>query len=188
MSLQDLFAALDAESAAELERERLDRETQSAQIVAAARAQAEALRARTVAAATAQARGRARAILAEARTVATRTVRAARADALDAAHAAAAAALEGLPGTAVGAATTAAGLAEAAEALPSWNRVRIHPADAAAVSDRVPAGVTLVADLDDGGCLVTDDEGTSVDNTWRTRFANLWPQLRVELGASWDEA
>jgi hypothetical protein len=74
---------------------------------------------------------------------------------------------------------------EALGALPRATTVRVHPADAARLRSDVP--VMVVADLGIGGAVADDTEGRYLDNTYLTRLANVWPDLRVELSRSWEQ-
>ena len=49
------------------------------------------------------------------------------------------------------------------------------------------ATVQLVADLEHGGAVVEDGEGRYVDNTYPTRLANTWPDIRAGLSDSWEQ-
>jgi V/A-type H+-transporting ATPase subunit E len=44
----------------------------------------------------------------------------------------------------------------------------------------------LVADLGTGGAIAEDNQGRYIDNTYVTRLANTWPEIRAELSRSWD--
>ena len=90
-----------------------------------------------------------------------------------------------LPGTPIGAAAASACLEEALAALPLASMVRVHHADAAALRPDVP--VKVVADLAAGGAIAEDTEGRYLDNTYLTRLANAWPDLRVALSRSWEQ-
>jgi vacuolar-type H+-ATPase subunit E/Vma4 len=186
MALRDLLAALDAESSAELELGRQEREREAGRILAAARVEADRARTETIAAARARAGEEARQILAGAREEARRVQRRARVQALEAVHDAVGHALAGLPGTDDGAAATAESLTEAVAVLASATRVHVHPADAAAFSGAATEWLEVLTDLDDGGVLLEGDAGLSVDNTWRTRFDNIWPGLRIGLNNEWS--
>jgi vacuolar-type H+-ATPase subunit E/Vma4 len=123
-------------------------------------------------------------LLAAARSDARRAVRAARDDALEEVLAAVRQRLLELPGTPAGAAATAACVEEALGALPRASTARVHPADAATL--RSDVSVRLLADLGTGGAIVEDNEGRVIDNTYLTRFANAWPDVRVALSRSWE--
>jgi V/A-type H+-transporting ATPase subunit E len=47
--------------------------------------------------------------------------------------------------------------------------------------------VKVVADLGAGGAIAEDTKGRYLDNTYLTRLANAWPDLRVALSQSWEQ-
>ena len=185
MALRDLLAALEEEGAAEYERARQERRRQAGQILSEARELAAKAGHDRVAAAEAAAHDDARRLLADARSGARAAGRTARDDALEEVLAGARQSLSELPGTPVGAAAAAACMEEALGALPSATTVRVHPADAARLRSDAP--VKVVADLGVGGAIAGDSEGRYLDNTYLTRLANAWPDLRVELSRSWEQ-
>jgi V/A-type H+-transporting ATPase subunit E len=185
MALRDLLSALEEEGAAEHEKALQERRHQADQILSEARERAAREGHETVAAAEAAADEQAQRLLAAARSGARLAVRAARDDALEQVLAEARQSLAELPGTPTGAAATAACVEEALGALPRAATVHVHPADAAALRSDLTA--EEVADLGTGGAIAEDAEGRYVDNTYVTRLANAWPDLRVELSRSWEE-
>jgi V/A-type H+-transporting ATPase subunit E len=90
-----------------------------------------------------------------------------------------------LPGSVEGQRLAAACAEEAVLVMPKATSVHVHPADAAALGPEVT--VPIVADLEDGGVIAEDGQGRYIDNTYLTRLANTWPQLRAELSRDWDE-
>lgn len=185
MALRELLAALEEEGAAEEERAEQDRRREAARILTEARERGAKTRAVVLAAAETDAQQEARDLFVAARFGARRAVRTARDEALSQVLERVSERLSELPGTSVGAAATSGCVAEALRALPHASTVRVHPADAASLPSAVP--VKLVADLGTGGAFAEDDEGRYVDNTFLTRLANTWPEIRVGLGRSWDE-
>lgn len=185
MALSDLLEALEEEGAAEHEKAEQDRRREAARILAEARERGAKTRAAVLAAAETDAQQEAQGLFVTARFGARRAVRTARDDALAEVLKLVRERLTELPGTSCGAAATNGCVAEALRALPDASTVRVHPADVASLP--VPMPVNLVADLGTGGAIAEDDQGRYVDNTFLTRLANTWPQLRVGLGRSWDE-
>ncbi len=185
MALRDLLEALEEEGAAEHERAEQDRRREAARILAEARERGAKTRAAIVAAAEADAQQEAQDLFVTARFGARRAVRTARDDALAEVLTRVRERLTELPGTSGGAAATSGCVAEALRALPGASTVRVHPADAASLA--APVSVRLEANLETGGAIAEDDEGRYVDNTFLTRLANTWPELRVGLSRSWDE-
>ena len=186
MALRELLAALEDEGVAEHELVQAESMRRAAQIITDARARAVDVCADGVAKAEATASREAEGILAEARAAAQLALRTARHEAVKAVRARAEERLSELPGTAAGTPPARACLVEALAALPRAVRARVHPADAAALS--TGAAVELVADLDGGGAVVEDDDGRYVDNTYATRLANVWDELRVDLSRPWEQA
>jgi V/A-type H+-transporting ATPase subunit E len=186
MALQDLLTVLEEDAAAEHELAQAERRRVAAHVIADARARAVDLCAEAVEAAESVARQEAHGIETQARAAARLAVRDARDTALAAVLAQARERLQELPGTHAGAAMTRACLAEALAALPRPTRVRVHPDDAAAVPPEVAP--MLVPNLQCGGAIAEDDEGRYVDNTYATRLASAWPELRAELSNSWAQA
>lgn len=184
MALRNLLDALEEEGAAEHRLAQTERESLIARILTDARARAVDVCADGIAAAESAAHQEAHSLLGQARTAAQLAIRAARHAALEAVFARVREQLRRLPGTAAGTAAAGACLEEALAALPQAVRVRVHPADAAALSPGV--GWELIADLDGGGAVVEDDEGRYVDNTYATRLANTWAELRIGLSRSWE--
>lgn len=185
MALRDLLDALEEEGAAEHEKAEQDRRREAARILAEARERAAKTRAAVLAAAETEGQQEAQDLLIAARFGARRAVRTARDDALAEVLKRVRQRLTELPGTDVGAAAASGCVDEALLALPNATTVRVHPADAASLPFPLP--VKLIADLETGGAIAEDDEGRYVDNTYLTRLANTWPQLRVGLGRSWDQ-
>lgn len=185
MALRNLLDALEEEGAAEHEVAQSERNRRTAEILTDARARAVDVCADGIAAAEASARQEAHSLLSQARTTAHLATRTARHAALDAVLDKVREQLRQLPGTRAGIAAAGACLEQALAALPQVKRVRVHPADVAALS----AGVEqeLIADLEDGGAVVEDDEGRYVDNTYATRLANTWAELRIGLNRSWEQ-
>jgi V/A-type H+-transporting ATPase subunit E len=68
--------------------------------------------------------------------------------------------------------------------MPRATTVHVHPADAATL--RAEGTFRIVADLEHGGTIAEDDQGRYLDNTYLTRLANTWPEIRAELSGSWD--
>jgi V/A-type H+-transporting ATPase subunit E len=185
MALGDLLAALEEEGAAEHERARQERGRQADQILSEAREHAAKASRDSVAAAEARANETAQRLLAAARSDARAAARVARDDALEEVLTGVRQSLSDLPGTAIGAAAASACLEEALAALPLASTVRVHHADAAALRSDVP--VKVVADLGAGGAIAEDTKGRYLDNTYLTRLANAWPDLRVALSQSWEQ-
>lgn len=187
MALEDLLTALEDQGAWELEQAQAESNRLAAQIIADARALAADRWADGVATAESVARQQADDLLTTARTEARRALRTARRQAAMELLADAHQRLRELPGTLRGAAAVAMCLEEALAALPRATRVPVHPADATTVAALLPTGVgpELIADLGGGGVLVEDDEGRYIDNTYATRLANAWPELRGDLVSQW---
>jgi V/A-type H+-transporting ATPase subunit E len=68
--------------------------------------------------------------------------------------------------------------------MPEATTVHVHPADAATL--RPEATVQIVADLERGGAIAEDNQGRYLDNTYLTRLANTWPEIRAELSGAWN--
>lgn len=185
MALRDLLTALEEEGAAEHEKAQQDRRRQAAQIVADARERGARVRADAVTAAETAARQEAQSLLIAARSGARRTVRTARDDALAEVLGKVREQLLTLPGSLAGAKAAVACVDEVLAALPHATTLRVHPADAATLRPDVSA--KLVADLGTGGANAEDDEGRYVDNTYLTRLANTWPEIRAGLSRSWEQ-
>jgi vacuolar-type H+-ATPase subunit E/Vma4 len=185
MALRDLLSALEEEGAAEHEGAQQERRRQADQILSEARERAAKADRDRVAAAEAAANEAAQSLLASARSDARRAVRVARDDALEEVLAGVRQSLLELPGTAIGAAAASACVQEALGALPLASIVRVHHADAAGLRSDVP--VKVVADLGAGGAIAEDTGGRYLDNTYLTRLANAWPDLRVALSRSWEQ-
>ncbi|MEP6854135.1 MAG: hypothetical protein ABJA33_01600 [Pedococcus sp.] len=177
MALRDLLSALEEEGAAEHLKAQHERRRQAEQILSEARACAAKARA--------AADGAAQQLLAAARLEARSASRLARDDALDKVLVGARQSLADLPGTPIGAAAASACLEEALAGLPRASVVRVHHADASGLQPDVP--VKVVADLGTGGAIAEDTEGRYLDNTYLTRLANAWPDLRVALSRSWEQ-
>ena len=184
MALLDLLTALEEEGAAEHEKAQQDRRRQAAQILAEARERIAQAHQETVTAAEIIAHQQTEALLIAARSGARRAARTARDDALDEVLAQVREQLLALPGSPAGAAAAIASAHEALAAMPTATVVRVHPADAATM--RPVLAAKLVADLGTGGAIAEDNQGRYIDNTYVTRLANTWPEIRAELSRSWD--
>jgi len=185
MALRDLLTALEEEGAAEHERAQQDRRRQAAQLLADAQDRAATIHRDVVAAAETAARQEAEDLLITARFSARRAVRTARDDALEEVLSQVREQLLALPGSPDGQAMANVCLQEAVRAMPQATTVHVHPADAATM--RPEATVQVVADLEHGGAIAEDDQGRYVDNTYLTRLANTWPELRAGLSGSWNQ-
>jgi vacuolar-type H+-ATPase subunit E/Vma4 len=185
MALRDLLTALEEEGAAEHERAQQGRRRQAALLLADARERGAKIHEDVVTAAEAAARHGAEDLLITARFRARRAVRTARDDALEEVLSRVHEQLLALPGTADGGRMAAACLQEAVTAMPQATTVRAHPADAHTL--RTEATVEVVADLEQGGAIAEDDQGRYIDNTYLTRLANTWPEIRAELSSSWNQ-
>jgi vacuolar-type H+-ATPase subunit E/Vma4 len=185
MALRDLLTALEEEGAAEHEKALQDRRRQADQLLADAHERGARIQADVVTAAEAAARQEAEDLLITARFTARRAVRTARDDALEEVLGQVREQLLAVPGSPDGPATAAACLEEAVTAMPQATTVHVHPADAATL--RPEATVQVVADLERGGAIAEDDQGRYIDNTYLTRLANTWPEIRAELSGSWDQ-
>lgn len=183
MALRDLLSALEEEGAAEHERAQQNRRRQAAEILADAQERAAKVHEDVVAAAETAARQEADDLLITARFTARRAVRTARDDALDEVLGQVREQVLALPGSPDGPAIAAACLEEAVAAMPRATTVHVHPADATL---RLEATARVVADLEHGGVVVEDDQGRYIDNTYLTRLANTWPEIRAGLSNSWD--
>jgi V/A-type H+-transporting ATPase subunit E len=184
MALRDLLTALEEEGAAEHEKAQQDRRRQVAQLLAGAREQGAKIHEDLVTAAEAVARQEAEDLLITARFGARRAVRTARDDALEEVLGQAREQLLALPGSPDGPALAGICMDEAVGALPQATRVHLHPADAARL--RPEATVEVVADLEHGGAIAEDDHGRYIDNTYLTRLANIWPDIRAGLSDAWE--
>jgi vacuolar-type H+-ATPase subunit E/Vma4 len=185
MALRDLLTALEDEGAAEFDKAQRTRHHRAAEIVADAHEQAATVRTEALAAIETSARDEARRLIVAARATARRAVRMARDDAIDEIHARVRDRLLELPGTPDGARAAQGCMEEALAALPRAATVRVHPADSAVLQSAV--SIPVVADPAAGGAIAEDDEGRYVDNTYLTRLANIWPELRIRLSRSWDD-
>jgi vacuolar-type H+-ATPase subunit E/Vma4 len=185
MALRDLLTALEEEGAAEHERAQQDRRRQAARLLVDAHERGAKIQADVVTAAETTARQEAEDLLITARFKARRAVRTARDDALEEVLGQVRLRLETLPGSQDGPAMAAASLEEAVTAMPQATTVHVHPADAATL--RPEATIQIVADLEHGGAIAEDDQGRYIDNTYLTRLANTWPQIRAELSDSWNQ-
>jgi V/A-type H+-transporting ATPase subunit E len=185
MALRDLLAALEEEGAAEHEKAQQDRRREAAQLLADAHERAAKIHQDVVTAAETAARQEAETLLITARFRGRRAARTARDDALEEVLGQVREQLLALPGSPDGPAMAAACLEEAVTAMPQATTVHVHPADAA--TRRPGTAATLVTDLDTGGAIAEDDQGRYIDNTYLTRLANLWPEIRAGLSGSWDQ-
>lgn len=185
MALRDLLTALEEEGAAEHEKASQERRRQAARLLADAHERAAEIHQAVVAAAETAARQEAESLLISARFGARRAVRTARDNALEEVLSQVREQLLALPGGPDGPTTAAVCLAEAVTAMPLATTVHVHPADAATL--RPEATVQVVADLEHGGAIAEDDQGRYVDNTYLTRLANTWPEIRAGLSGSWDD-
>jgi vacuolar-type H+-ATPase subunit E/Vma4 len=185
MALRDLLTALEEEGAAEHERAQQARRRQAAQLLVDAQERAAEIHQDVVAEAEATARQEAEDLLITARFRARRAVRTARDDALEEVLGQVRVRLEALPGSPDGPAMAAACVAEAVAAMPQATTMRVHPADAATL--RPDTTVPVVADLEHGGAIAEDDQGRYIDNTYLTRLANTWPEIRAGLSNSWNQ-
>lgn len=184
MALRDLLTALEEEGEAEHEKAQQDRRRQAAQILVEARERGAKVHQEVVAAAETGARQEAEGLLIAARSGARRAVRTARDDALEEVLGQVREQLLALPGSPAGAAAAGACADEALAAMPHASTLRVHPADAATL--RPDRAVKLVADLGTSGAVAEDDQGRYIDNTYLTRLANSWPEIRVRLSHSWE--
>ncbi|TCM39512.1 V-type ATP synthase subunit E [Kribbella sp. VKM Ac-2568] len=184
MALRDLLTALEEEGAAEHEKAQQKRRRQAAQLLADAHERAAKIHQDVVTAAEAASWQEAENLLITARFGARRAVRTARDDALEEVLSQVREQLLALPGTPDGPTMAAACLEEAVTAMPQATTVHLHPAHAATLSPE--ATVQVVADLDHGGAIAEDDQGRYVDNTYLTRLANTWPEIRAGLSHSWE--
>lgn len=184
MALRDLLTALEEEGAAEHEQAQQDRRRQAAQLLADAHEHGAKIHADVVTAAETAASQEAEDLLITARFKARRAVRTARDVALEVILSQVREQLLAMPGSPDGPAMAAACLAEAVTAMPQATTVHVHPADAATL--RPEATVQIVADLERGGAIAEDNHGRYVDNTYLTRLANTWPEIRAELSGAWN--
>jgi vacuolar-type H+-ATPase subunit E/Vma4 len=185
MALRDLLTALEEEGEAEHEKAQQDRRRQADQILADARERGARAHEDAVTAAETVARQEAEGLLITARSGARRAVRTARDDALEEVLTEVRELLLALPGSPAGAAAAGACADEALGAMPHATTLRVHPADAA--TQRPDVAVKLVADLATGGAIAEDHQGRYIDNTYLTRLANIWPEVRAKLSRSWDQ-
>jgi V/A-type H+-transporting ATPase subunit E len=185
MALRDLLTALEEEGAAEHERAQQDRRRQAAQLLVDAQERADKIHRDVVTAAESAARQEAEDLLITARFSARRAVRTARDDALEEVLGQVRQLLLALPGSPDGPTLAAACLEEAVAAMPQATTVHVHPADAATL--RPDTTVQVVADLQHGGAIAEDDQGRYIDNTYLTRLANTWPEIRAGLSGSWNQ-
>ena len=184
MPLQDLLDALEEEGTAAHEKAQRDRRLEAARIIAEAHDHADMARDETLAAAETAALQEAHTILAAARAGARRASRTARDDALEQVRALAAERLLGLPGSPEGTHAARACIQEALAALPHATTFHVHPADVDALRSD---SIDIIADLTAGGATAEDGAGRYVDNTYLTRLANIWPDIRVHLSRGWDQ-
>ena len=185
MVLRDLLTALEEEGAAEHEKALQDRREQAAQLLADAHERGAKIHDDVVTAAESAARQEAENLLITARFRARRAARTARDDALEEVLSQVREQLLAVPGSPDGPTMAAASLEEAVTAMPQATTVHVHPADAAML--RPKATVQVVADLEHGGALAEDGQGRYLDNTYLTRLANTWPEIRAGLSGSWDQ-
>jgi V/A-type H+-transporting ATPase subunit E len=185
MALRDLLTALEEEGAAEHERAQEDRRRQAAQLLADARERVAEIHQDVVTAAETAAHEEAEDLLIAARFKARRAVRTARDVALETVFSQVREQLLVLPGSLAGQRAAERCLEEAVAALPKAITAHVHPADAATL--RPAATLQMVTDLEHGGAIAEDDQGRYVDNTYLTRLANIWPEIRAGLSASWDQ-
>lgn len=185
MALRDLLTALEEEGAAEHEKAQQDRRQQAAQVLADAHERGAKIHQDLVTAAETVARRETEDLLITARFRARRAVRTARDDALEEVLRKVREQLFALPGSPDGPTIAAICLEETVTAMPRATAVHVHPADAAAL--RSEATVPVVADLEHGGAIAEDDQGRYIDNTYLTRLANTWPEIRAELAESWGQ-
>jgi V/A-type H+-transporting ATPase subunit E len=184
MALRDLLTALEEEGAAEHEKAQQERRRQAAELLADAHERGAKIRQDVVTAAETAARQEAEDLLVAARFRARRAVRTARDDALALVLGQVREQLLALPGSPDGRAMAAACLAEAIAAMPQTATVHVHPADLVALPP--DAAVRVLADLEHGGAIAEDNQGRYVDNTYLTRLANTWPEIRAGLSGSWN--
>jgi vacuolar-type H+-ATPase subunit E/Vma4 len=185
MALRDLLAALEEEGAAEHEKAQQARRRQAAQLLADARERGAKIHEDFVTAAETAARQEAENLLITARFRARRAARTARDEALEEVLRRVREQLLALPGSPDGPTMARACLEEAVMAMPRATTLHVHPADAATL--RPEATVHVVADLEHGGAIAEDNQGRYIDNTYLTRLANTWPEIRPELSRSWDQ-
>jgi vacuolar-type H+-ATPase subunit E/Vma4 len=184
MALRDLLTALEEEGAAEHERAQQDRRRQAAQHLVDAQERADKIHQDVVTTAEAEARQEAQNLLITARFSARRAVRTARDDALEEVRSQVRDQLLALPGSPDGPTTAAACLEEALAAMPQATTMHVHPADAVTLTPDTT--VQVVADLQQGGAIAEDGQGRYIDNTYLTRLANSWPEIRAGLSSSWN--
>jgi V/A-type H+-transporting ATPase subunit E len=185
MALRDLLTALEEEGAAEHEKAQQERHRQATQLLADAQERADRIHADVVTAAETMARQKAENLLITARFKARRAVRIARDDALEDVLGQVRAQLLALPGSPDGKTVAASCLEEAVMAMPQATTVHVHPADAATLKPNTT--IQLVDDLERGGAIAEDEQGRYLDNTYLTRLANTWPQLRAEVSGTWNQ-
>jgi vacuolar-type H+-ATPase subunit E/Vma4 len=185
MALRDLLAALEEEGAAEHEKAQQRRRREAAQLLADAHERATKIHQDVLTAAETAARQEAENLLITARFRARRATRTARDEALEEVLSQVREHLLALPGSPDGPTMAAACLEEAVTAMPQATTVHVHPADGATL--RHEATVRIVADLEHGGAIAEDDQGRYIDNTYLTRLANSWPEIRAGLSGSWDQ-
>ena len=187
MALRDLLTALEEEGAAEHEKAQQDRRRQADQILAdAQRAQPPKLHAGRRDGGRDRARQEAEALLIAARSAARRAARTARDDALEEVLGQVREQLLALPGS--------RGRRSGSERL-RWTKLspRCHtpPWSASTRPTRRRCGQTWRRSWsptsEHGGAIAEDDHGRYIDNTYLTRLANTWPEIRAELSRSWDQ-
>jgi vacuolar-type H+-ATPase subunit E/Vma4 len=185
MALRDLLAALEEEGAAEHEQAQRARRRQADQILTDARERGAKAHEDAVTAAETLARQEAESLLTAARSGARRAARTARDDALNEVLKRVREQLLALPGSPAGRAAASTCADEALAAMPHATTLRVHPADAAML--RPDGTVHVVADLETGGAIAEDNHGRYIDNTYLTRLANIWPEVRAGLSRTWDQ-
>ena len=185
MALRDLLTALEEEGAAEHEKAQQDRRQEAAQLLADAHERAAKIHHDAVTSAETAARQESDNLLITARFRARRAARTARDDALEEVLSQVGEQLLALPGSPDGPGLAAACLEEAVIAMPQATTVHVHPADAPKL--RPESTFQIVADLEHGGAIAEDDQGRYIDNTYLTRLANTWPEIRAELSSSWNQ-
>jgi vacuolar-type H+-ATPase subunit E/Vma4 len=184
MALRELLTALEEEGAAEHEKAQQDRRRQAAQLLAEAQERGAKIHQDVVTAAETAARQEADELLITARFSARRAVRTARDDVLEEVLSQVREQLLTLPGSPDGATMATACLEEAVAAMPQATTVHVHPADAATL--RPEATVRVVGDLERGGAIAEDGRGRYVDNTYLSRLATAWPEIRAGLSRCWE--
>jgi vacuolar-type H+-ATPase subunit E/Vma4 len=185
MALRELLTALEEEGAAEHEKAQQDRRRQAAQLLADAHERGAKIHQDVVTAAETAARQEAETLLITARLGVRRAARTERDDALEEVLSQVREQLLALPGSPDGPAMAAACVQEAVTAMPQATTVHVHPADADTLGSE--ATVQVVADLEHGGAIAEDAQGRYIDNTYLSRLASTWPEIRAELSGAWDQ-